>query len=299
MNTIVPNADCRPHELLNALSRRYPNIWNRIELYRYFRARAGGRSQPAYVYCSLEGVYGVLQIATKRQKLNSRELADVPAIAALSAWRYTQGIYCYDASLYSALIGTRIEGDIPCELLSRLPSWCVYVETPGLRSLNESMYGAFVHLDWDPKEQRDELRFVLDTERGLKGIGIQLGPWPLGLAIEETIASSERASGAHANHRKRLADWMRQVAEPLISLALYLCTDEPDIPGDAWRDRPQPKHTKEGDKLFAAERSLTWDVGMRIGATIRATEAIHGSSKEEGSGGTVRPHWRKAHYHSF
>lgn len=35
-------------------------------------------------------------------------------------------------TLYDALIATPVEGKLPTKLLSRLPEWTVYIETPGL-----------------------------------------------------------------------------------------------------------------------------------------------------------------------
>jgi hypothetical protein len=44
----------------------------------------------------------------------------------------TQGIYRIDPDLYPALIAT-LAAKIPADVLTRLPEWCCYVETPGLR----------------------------------------------------------------------------------------------------------------------------------------------------------------------
>ena len=85
-------------------------------------------------------------------------------LGALAAWRPTQGIYRFDSSLYNAVIDTPLTGDLPCEILHRMPEWCVYVETPGLRWLGAGLYGFFAHMEWDAGTGREELRLLLDSE---------------------------------------------------------------------------------------------------------------------------------------
>ena len=57
---------------------------------------------------------------------------DVGLLAAIGTWRYSQGIYRFDDSVYEALRDTVPSGDMPVDVLYRLPEWCVYIETPVL-----------------------------------------------------------------------------------------------------------------------------------------------------------------------
>jgi hypothetical protein len=62
-------------------------------------------------------------------------------------------------------------------------------------------------------------------------------------------------------------------------------------------EKPQPKRTKHGWRLFPADKPATWDVGARIGAALRKA-----STTSEPGGGThagPRPHIRRAHWHTF
>ena len=43
--------------------------------------------------------------------------------------------------VYDAVRDTPVEGDIPCEVLHRLPEWCVYVETPGMTAFQAPLHG--------------------------------------------------------------------------------------------------------------------------------------------------------------
>ncbi|MFL9999371.1 hypothetical protein PQR34_49145, partial [Paraburkholderia sediminicola] len=70
----------------------------------------------------------------------------VNVLATLAGWRVTQGVYRFDPTLYNALIATPIEGKLPTELLSRLPEWTVYIETPGMRWVGEPLHGVFAQV---------------------------------------------------------------------------------------------------------------------------------------------------------
>lgn len=53
-------------------------------------------------------------------------IGDVARLGALGAWRVSQGIYRFDPALYGALPSTPVDGELPCEVLYRLPEWCVF-----------------------------------------------------------------------------------------------------------------------------------------------------------------------------
>ena len=60
-----------------------------------------------------------------------------------------------------------LTGDLPCEVLRRLPVWCVYVETPGRQWFGQAMHRFFAHLECDANTGREELRMLIDADDGL------------------------------------------------------------------------------------------------------------------------------------
>ena len=63
-------------------------------------------------------------------------------VGALAAWRATQGIERFDPTIFEAVWDTPLTGELPTELLYRLPEWCCYVPVeparilvPGLEAL--------------------------------------------------------------------------------------------------------------------------------------------------------------------
>jgi hypothetical protein len=185
---------------------------------------------------------------------------------------------------------------LPCELLHRLPAWCVYIEldAPHCR---DGLHGVFAHLEYDPNDGREELRLLLDTDAALVPIPLHLGPWDLREALARMGREAQRRApdlaqptpAALATHAEHLA--------PLLSLLLYLCSDEADYPRPP---PPTPKRTKRGPRLFPPDRPATWDVGVRLGAALRQAHRARDPEPEaSGTGPRPRPHIRRAHWHTY
>ena len=269
----------------------------------------------------------------RRAALLQEILLDGPVLAALASWRPTQGIYHFDEDLLEAVWQTPLvssaespsgssPGKLPTDLLYHLPEWCVYIETPG-RSVWDSMEiaGFFAHLEWDTDKERAELRLVLDPagSRGrMISVPIHLGPDTLEEALRETVLEGaanaaeqgvEEAEKIHGSV-EQVKDMAKDLA-PLLSTLLYLCSvnaevrDAADPGGSRLPANPEPKKTRKGLRLFPPDQPTVWETGYRMGAALRAAmasaESESLSSTEVGptTGRTVRPHYRRAHWHSF
>ncbi|WP_052465126.1 AcrVA2 family anti-CRISPR protein [Geoalkalibacter subterraneus] len=240
------------------------------------------------------------------QEVPLERTADIGRLAALGAWRYSQGIYRFHPEIYEALCGTEISGDLPADVLLRLPEWCVYIETPGLCFGDEQMFGFFAHLEHDSNSGRKELRIVIDVQSGLFGFPLHLGRWSVEEAIRRSLCEAQ-SQAQRLNHEgkemfedpfapKRMAPFFSS----MISLLLYLCSDEPQIddarqPGTS-PAYPRAKKVKGGMKLFAPPSSRTWNVGFAAGEQIvQARTRARSGSERQGP----RPHLRRAHWHGY
>lgn len=277
---------------LTAVSQAYPKFWRTYE--RLFEVR--GRNLPdwpRWCYCPLAGAYGVVS-AGSDSMLSPTKLLDVSRVGALAAWRPTKGIYRFDRDLGEALVETPLDGELPHEVLQRLPEWCVYVETSGLVA---GLHGFFAHLEWDANDGRQELRLLLDRDDGLLPIALHLVPGGLVASIQ---AFEREALAQWAAHGAQ--PWMqpppmptRQLVAtlaPLVSLLLYLCSESPD-----YGDREPPTHpSRKGHRTATEPRS--WDVGVRIGAALRGARE-RPAEPGDGTHARPRPHVRAAHWHLY
>lgn len=300
----------RAKRVLDAVAHRYPGAWATFDRFR--RARGPGFEWPDWCYMPIAGGYAVVSGGGDRRVPLPH--AHHPAIVtALGAWRMTQGIYRFDPALLPALLETPLDGDIPVEHLQRLPEWCVYIELEQA-GIREGLHGAWMHMEYDVNGGTAELRAVLDCARDPRQPfavdGLQPLALPLAGSIEESLAALDRSAQQQAQ-RVGLA-WSgltpedirqaRSLIEPLLSLALYLCADpdltrrgRPDVPR-----KPEPVRSRGQWVLHPASGPLEWDVGVRIGAALRAAyqrEQTGGDAAPTGR--QVRPHIRRAHWHSY
>lgn len=254
-------AACRPREHLAAIARRYPDCWARLDDMRRMRGAAGVGEWPDWCFLPMAASYAVV---ARDGRVASDRIADVGRLAALAAWRLTQGVYRFDPVVREALCATPVPSDIGHDLLLRLPEWCVYLETPGMTWMKQPLQGVFVHLEFDANDHTPELRLVADTEAGLLPLPLHLGPWPLLESIRRvSTAPAKRAMlSPGAVQAGAPLEILQSEVEPVISLVLHLCAHADRIRDGARRPgRPQPKPTKKGPRLFAAEKATTWTIG--------------------------------------
>lgn len=167
--------------------------------------------------------------------------------------------------------------------------------------LERPLLGFFAHMEWDPNDGRNELRLLLDGEDYLDPIPLHLGPWSLKKSIEKMIEESDFQNLSVKQDRTPsiAADVLTNSVEPLISLLLYLCSQNAEIgDGKCLPTNPQPKRTKKGFRLFSPDKPTTWDVGTRIGAAITQVNAKDKTDHHNLHCGP-RPHIRRAHWHGF
>ena len=292
----------RAREQMLALGREIPGIWAAYE-----EARAEGDPREGIYITEADGAGAFaqalldaqgLQAVEALRRMSPIELARmVSPITTMAAWRMTQGIYRFDPALYETLIETPLTGDLPAEVLLRLPEWCLYLETPGLYVLKRDggradLAGVWVRADHEP----DGTPCLIIT------LDIPEAPRPesqtivLRGSLEHAVGETMRQWGfERPDVEQAVADYLR----PIVNLVLYLVgTDDVAGPHGA-PGNPAPKRIRcGGERLFAAEGLRAWDVGVRMGAALR--RAYHAAEVQ--LGGThsgPRPHVRRAHWHSF
>ena len=316
----------RPLRHLRSLPTRYPQIWQQVDDLRSRRSK-DLPDWPQWCFLPMAGAYA---IATQGRNDVQPPGVDVGVIAALSAWRVSQGIYRFDPTLLDALWETPVEGDIPTEILERLPEWCCYVPLdPPRRVLGMDVCGFFVHLEHDANTGHRELRLLLDFGPS------HLSPIPLHLVgnlsecLHESMEEAKRNARTHGlataiqpdgtmsdihadtpEEQERLVELAARFTEehghelaPLISLTLYLCSTNAEILGrdgqNKLLNRPAIKHTKRGTRMFPPPQAEVWEVGFRLGATLRAAAPGVSGPDRGGTHASPRPHLRRAHWHAF
>ncbi|MDP2174131.1 MAG: hypothetical protein Q8J62_10200 [Candidatus Cloacimonadaceae bacterium] len=295
----------RPVEHLTAAMRLYPSTGKLVDEFQQSKGR-DLPDWPVWCFMPMAGWYAVVSQDNFDKLLPGRLLpphliVDVSRLAAIGTWRYSQGVYQFDTDFIAALTDTLIVGDIPCEVLYRLPEWSIYIDTPGFKWLGVELHGFWAHIEYDINKHRSELRLLLDTAELLIPIPVHLGSWTVTEAIDRALSEASRNASELGLRFDSSMDQVQEMAmniNPLISLLLYICSDAPEVdndrePGQSPK-RPQPTKTKRGWRLFPAEKPRIWSVGRQLGERLRAVNEL-----AENSGRTVTAHIRRGHWHGF
>lgn len=245
------------------------------------------------------------------------EEGNLVGVAALAAWRLTKGIYLFDETIFGALWDSDLQGDLPVELLQRMPEWCVYVPFPTPREMPHiclstavpafRICGFFAYLDWE-KNDATWLHLCLDADYADPDHPFSLNP--ISLKLEGELSDSCRPFRRLLNTAVRdfpmvdITGWLEKqetdLIRPLVSILLWLCSAKPEISGlDPLRGL-RTKKTKQGVRHFNAEHPRVYEVAYRIGAALRlAQEVVTRGKPGGGTHASPRPHIRKAHWQGF
>jgi len=251
---------------------------------------------PDWCFLPLGGWYAIVAAELKCEILEAPVIPDVSTLGALGAWRITQGVYTFHPETFAELSKTTIGGELPSDILKRMPEWCFYISTPEYRLSGAPIHGFFVHLEYDPNSGGTELRFLLDTEKGLRPFVLPIGQWPLA----ESLKRVEQESRTWMNPLQTalyesVYDPKAAIAaaQPLLALVLYICSKDPEYKGSLRPAKPALTRTKKGWRLFPADKPRFWSLGFSTGEAIRRGK--------EGSTDPSRPkpHIRRAHWHGY
>lgn len=306
----------RPKQHLIAAGKLYPGAWKWVDRFRADKGQ-GLPDWPDWCFVPIAATYGIVAAdsgvdGSMLAHVHPERLGDPARLAALAAWRVTQGVYRFDPALYESVASTPIDKAMPSEVFYRLPEWCVYIETPDMEWAGSQLYGFWAHLEHDVNNQRSELRLLLDSEAELAPLPIHLGDWTLLEALNRVgKAANYHALYSGMTRRAALLDEHKdqlpiiaKALSPLLSLLLYLCSQAAEIgQGGERPSNPVPKRTKQGWRLFPAQKTRQWDVGVRIGAALRKAyqQSEIGQADIDPATGRARPraHIRRAHWHGF
>ncbi len=299
---------CRPREIMRAVAGIYPDAWSRYDQARRDRGRSLP-DWPDWCFCPMAMAYA---IASHGAPVHAPppDMLHVAALAAMAPWRMSQVIYQFDPELAESLVTTPVD-KIPTEVVYGLPQWCVYVDTTNLELPTVGpIAGFFAHLEYDVNQHHPELRLLVDM--GSDNL-LGMAPMPLHIDKPTLVEAIQRTKDEARRHAVNQGFTMAlgeidRIGEqesidaiaPLLSLVLYLCSDQPDTDRRP-PDNPSPVKTRRGWKLFPASNPTEIRVGANIGAKIRSAAKDQSAPKATDQGGRKKPvpHVRRAHWHTY
>lgn len=310
----MKNNNLQPHSaklLLDDFSSKYIDVWKTVD---FLRAKKGVDGFEWPEWCFMPNSTYVHIIKSYNFDLTTiQEIENGLMLSVFSKWRVGQGVYRFDPTLYDSLIKTNLDGDIPSEILLKIPQWCLYIETPGHKLDTHEIRGCFVHLEYNVHSKTTELHFMFDADDLNQGkfSFIKLGRWSLQDSINKAIDYESHGTPELLvnqikevrKHRDFILKSQSDVLRPIISLLLYICSINAEYNGKESPFNTPAIKTKKGIRTFPPNQVKTWEIGTRIGAAIR--KAVEKSQNvicdlsQKGTNSSPKPHVRRAHWHGF
>lgn len=272
-----------PIKLLKQFTKRNPNAFAKVDA---IRSKQSWRKE-----CFIPATYAFDILGFEADP------NDLFLLPVLSAWRVTKGIYKFDPDLWSELNAVSIDCKIPCDILLKMPEWCIYLyigdDAGAFYVINEELGNV-------------ELRIYLAAENGIMPIIMHLGDWSFQEGFDRAIefaVMQYRKNNIHndigeSNIRESYKHSEAIIAQ-LLSGLLFIITQSDEVGNGRTKPyKPTPIRTKLGLAMPQAEKPKIWDVGVRMGATLRRYNKEQ-SDYYEATGRTVRPHIRRAHWHGY
>lgn len=168
-----------PQALLAHTGKTFPELWREVDA---ARARKGDDlpDWADHVFLPLAAWYAITCNLFDVEVLSDDMVTTMGILACIGAWRPTQDIVRFDPDVYVSLSKTGIDGNLPVDVLKRLPAWCLYIETPGLIYDERVWEGFFVFLESDANTGHDELRIIFSSQEcAYYPCILHIGPWTL------------------------------------------------------------------------------------------------------------------------
>lgn len=255
----------------------------------------------------LEGsIFSIAEAAlvTKKICTDPDEFIDPALVGALVAWRPTKGIFKFNNALFESLIDTDIKGEVPSNILLRMPSWAVYIETPPSENMPYPVAGFWAYLSRQGNQnelilvahlrkgkEADDLEF--DCDKQVLSYQLPLGNHPVSDLVQMMFGDTKLDLDGDS------FQILTAFISSMLSLLLYLCSEEPDI-RDFNPAKPIIKYFGKNPRLISSKVPVVWDVGIRLGAALDFSRTEKNSlSSDNETIVPVRPHIRRAHWHSF
>ena len=299
------NDDIAPVRLLRSINKnkKFNWLWRDVDEYR----RKFKDKWPAWCFLPLSVWHSLVLKSEPRLPQSSHSIkiglvnALATSMAAVGAWRPTQGVYVFDKEAFEAIGKSDIDTQIPVEHILHLPAWSVYIKW-----VDDRYDGFFATLSYDLSDSKKylDLTFLDDNNGGLPQPRYVKLPLQKNMSVGDSINSLKQEI-FEANRRDAIYTALaEEYYEELrvddtaiaISLLLYLCCGKPEINGILAVPsiyHPQETRVKGGWRLYPPDKPKVHIVAERIGYTIREYKAKNQISL---SNKTMPPHIRGGHF---
>lgn len=223
-------------------------------------------------------------------------------VSCLIAWRPTKQIYTFDEKLADMLARQDLTGDIPIDVLKRVPCKAMYLQSNYFGGFD----GVFVFFSIDVnKTDQMEMRMFLIEDDTVICYPLFLIPGKtLDQCLEDTAKDTVELdeNGELQDAQELLLKVRRGVTQTILQLVLYLCAENKDVIEKKRLDftpKKQTNNKKKKRKLPPEKKIVEFEVGKIVTRSYSNEYRPSEYHEATGTGSAKRPHMRKAHWHHF
>jgi len=296
---------------LALIAKQFPTLWKEVDERRAERSR----SWPSWCFFPRDELKAIIDPrlpSNVNHDQRDKQLTWLKMATTLIPWRVCRSVYRFDPDIYQAVVNTSIRGQLPVDLLLKLPEWGVYIETPGRDTYYGVKSDAFVaSLNFSSEDNGQPMLNMLSlfgkTEFFTEWLFLKEG-----FTIEESVNEAlERHRIANAGLKlstpQKELDSKEVTAHvtKLLNLLLYICQTDSEFldvrsadGSDSVPVNPLPTKTKNGLRYFPPKKVTVWECGFRQGLELRRGLSEH----SEYQGGTHKSpvtHIRAGHWHTY
>lgn len=313
------NPDLLPLELLKQVSQRNPGVWDVMEHFHCSNGAPDFETWPEWCYAPMASAIAYVTHGALGLSLEAMAplMSEAQTISALAPWRKSKQIYVFDADLEEMLEG-QDDFQIPSELLLQLQFPAIYIKGHHLQLDGRVADGFFAYLEFDVVRKQRELRLLyLYPDLSVVGVPVNLDTKTLEESVESIRESAiEVANNAVTSDDSMLGAYVADVLahSPMdrqrieigraLQLVIYLLAVNADVQENPAQRQVYRQPRDSSSIKDKASELRKWDVGVRVGQSIRAYHVSHASGVEKstsksGTHASPRPHMRKGHWHHY
>lgn len=273
-----------PLELERKLLKRYPNLLEDISIAQeLYGGRPVWRDGSIWITCDMMGKYGRIY-----------QPGDYSLIQLYALWREGRTIYEYSPELAETLVSQDVP-TVPCEALRRLPQWCTCITGFDASGRIAALYAYIDESELIMVWQHANGLIYTDMVNLINGVSVID-------AMRETIREKKKLV-ANTNIEFRV-NLDRERATRGINLILYLCAENAEIQSPHKKVARTSTPQDPDAPAAATIKPTSYNVGVRIGAAIRAALAAREVEINEVNVAAHKhaspiPHIRRAHYATY
>ena len=111
----------RPVNSLYQIAKKYSFAWREYDRFRQILGTDQNFQWPDWCFVPMAAAYAIISNGGSLDN-NPSGAHDIFVLAALAAWRFSQGIYRFDPTIAPTIIDTPIS-DLPVDVLYKIPEW--------------------------------------------------------------------------------------------------------------------------------------------------------------------------------